>query len=138
MLFYLSHPEEQVVLKIPLKIFDTSLMGEQGSVLRLLDVFRKPESFELEFERISFQELLTRIAQTNVIYYLTPEGQSINDVIINSSSVSNRCFILGSQHDLSQEQEEALLKVEIIPVSLGKLDYLASHVITIICDNLIR
>ena len=38
---------------------------------------------------------------------------------------------------IAEDQEEALLEVETIPTSLGKLDYLASHVITVICHNLI-
>lgn len=136
LVFYLSHPEEQVVLELPLKILTSTLEGEQASIIQLVNIFDRPESFGLNFERISFNKLILRIIKTSSIYYLTPNGKPINDVITKSLFDSDLCFILGSQNDLSEDQETIIQEFEFTPTSLGQLDYLASHVITIICQNL--
>lgn len=135
LLFYLSHPEEQVVLEIPLQKLPCALEGELDSVFRLIDIFSVPENYNLKFEEIEFVKLIARISQSYSIFYLTPEGQPLEDLtnIIDDNDI---CFILGSQLDLTEDQEKALQNVKFEELSLGKFEYLASHVITVICNQL--
>jgi tRNA pseudouridine-54 N-methylase len=135
LLIYLSHPEEQIALDISTNTFPIPLKGELDSVLRLIDIFDNPEKYNFIFEVIDFRELINRISLSSSNFYLTSTGQPI-DSLSKTLDNNNICFVLGSQLDLTESQEEALQNAQFRSISLGKLEYLSSHVITIICNQL--
>ena len=90
----------------------------------------------MQYQSISFKQLLDDINQEALIFYLTPDGDSINKQDKISDKGQDFCFILGSQHDLTEEQEKILFNFDYIPISLGDKDYLASHVITLVCNHI--
>ena len=64
------------------------------------------------------------------------DGIPLKNLYDEIDEKSNLCFVLGSQKDLTEKQEQVLYKNNVVPISLGEKDYLASHVITIICHQL--
>ncbi len=135
LIIFLSHPEEQKALNIPLKSLPNPLKSELDSVIHLIEIFSKPEQFNSRFTTMNFENLIGDFSNSSTIYYLTPDGVQIQEISKEFNQNKEMCFILGSQHDLSEIQENALQKIGVIPVSLGEKDYLASHVITIICHH---
>ncbi len=133
LIIYISNPEEQTALTIPLKMIPSTLKGELDSVFHLIELFSNPEHFNAEVTSTNFENLMLNLSENHTIYYLTPEGGDIEDYAKDFTRDGNHCFVLGSQHDLSETQEQVLQNIEMIPVSLGEQDYLASHVITTIC-----
>ena len=133
LILYLSHPNELSVIYIPISSVKTELRSEFDSVREFLTILYNPKEYGLKFEKVSFKGLLEDLAKNSVFYYFTPEGKSLeeHDEIIKKEK--STCFVLGSQHDLTQKQESALYALGASPISLGKRDYLASHVITIAC-----
>ena len=115
--------------------FDT-LQNEIDSTYMMLDVLSSPKEYNAEYRVIRFNKLLDNLTRDSSIFYLTSEGLSIYKQKILTQNDLSLCFILGSQHDLSDEQEKALFDIKYIPISLGQKDYLASHVITIVCNHL--
>jgi len=130
---FLSHPEEQTVLNIPLQMIPSTLGGELDSVYTLIELFSNPDRFNVEVTNINFENLMLNLSKNHEIYYLTPDGGAIEELAKNFVLDSNYCFVLGSQYDLSEAQEQVLLNIKMIPISLGDKEYLASHVITTIC-----
>jgi tRNA pseudouridine-54 N-methylase len=138
LILYLSHPDELSVLIIPLSSIKTDLRSEMDSTKEILDILSNPKGFGLKFEKISFAGLLEILAETNAFYYFSPEGKPIEQYKDEMREEKSICFVLGSQHDLSQEQEEELYKKDTKTISLGKRDYLASHVVTIACHYFLK
>ena len=136
LLMYLSHPEEQSALEISTNNLPFTLKGELDAVLRLIDIFDNPEKFNSMFENISFKELISRMSQTSSLFYLTSAGKPINALSKAIYNNNNVCFVLGSQFDLTESQEVVLQNERFNSISLGKHEYLASHVITIICNQI--
>lgn len=132
---YLSHPEEQIALYIQLSKLPYTLKSELDSVITILDIFTKPMDSFFRFVAISFEDLMKSLSETTAIYYLTPDGIPLEEFTAKINQNAELCFVLGSQYDLSEIQEQVLSNLEVVPLSLGKLDYLASHVITIICNQ---
>ncbi|MHA1199188.1 MAG: hypothetical protein ACTSQF_07545 [Candidatus Heimdallarchaeaceae archaeon] len=133
LIIYLSHPEEQVALNISLKGLHSTLKSELDSVFHLIEIFSKPELYSSKFQIVNFENLMTNLSKSAAIYYLTPDGESLLELSEQFDKDTNICFVLGSQHDLSEVQEQILSKINVHHVSLGEQDYLASHVITTIC-----
>lgn len=135
LVLYLSHPEEQIALYIQLNEFQRTLKSELDSVITLLDMFTKPIDSFFRFVAINFEELMKNLSETATIYYLTPDGISLEEFTAKINQNTELCFVLGSQHDLSEIQEQVLSNLDVVRLSVGKPDYLASHVITIICNQ---
>ncbi|MCG3220853.1 MAG: hypothetical protein H7641_05680 [Candidatus Heimdallarchaeota archaeon] len=133
LILYLSHPNELSAIYIPISSVRTELRNELDSVREFLAILYNPKDYGLKYEKISFEELLENLAKNSVFYYFTPEGKSLEEYDEITEKENSICFVLGSQHDLTQKQEEELYNLGASPISLGKRDYLASHVITIAC-----
>ena len=136
LLVYLSHIQEQKVLEIPISDKISTLQTEIDSTHMLLELLAEPQVYNAEYQTISFKQLLEDISQEALIFYLTPDGDIINKQEKISEEEQNFCFILGSQHDLTEDQEEVLFNLDYVPISLGDKNYLASHVITLICNHI--
>ena len=136
LVIYFSHPEEQQALYINLLPNSPVLKDELSSIIKLMEIMSKQQTPVSKFERASFSSIVREIAEESKIYYLTLEGSLLSKYILNPSDESSLCFVLGSQHDLSEEQEVSLQDVGIMQISLGSKNYLASHVITVLCSHL--
>ena len=135
LIIFLSHPEEQSAITINHKEISDDVRSEADSTHLLLDILSNNQESEIKIEKTSFEDLLKSLAENYRFYYLTPNGTQINR-LDNRIDESGMCFVLGSQHDLTQNQENILYDFNTIPLSLGKQNYLASHVITIVCYKL--
>lgn len=133
MIVYLSHPEEQKALFINLEVNSPEINNEFSSTIELLGILKEKKTSISTIDEVSFDEVIKKIAQKSKIYYLSPDGSKLSKDNLKPTKNSSLCFVLGSQHDLSKEQEDVLNEVGVIPISLGSKDYLASHVITIVC-----
>ncbi len=133
LILYLSNPNELSAIYIPISSIRNELRSELDSLRELLAILSNPKEYGLKFEKIFFKELLKNLAKNSVFYYFTPEGKSLEEYDDTTIKEKSNCFVLGSQHDLPQKQEEELFNIGASPISLGKRDYLASHVITIAC-----
>ncbi len=131
--FYLSNPEELQTLLIPLYKLNQNLKSEAESLKYLLDIIETDKTEYLRKE--SFLNLVSEKAQNSHIYYLDPRGKEMEYECF-SLNEQDLCFILGSQEDLSKEQEKIVDNVSFNKLSLGKKEYLASHVITVVCHLL--
>ncbi|MHA1302464.1 MAG: hypothetical protein ACTSQE_08830 [Candidatus Heimdallarchaeaceae archaeon] len=132
MIIYFSHPEEQKMLTIPLESIAQSIDSELDALSVLIEILNK-SIVEEKFEQKNFLELLTSIASDHTLIYLTSKGESLSS-LQKELLQNNLCFVLGSQDDLTEEQEKILDNLNAIQLSLGEKEYLASHVITIICN----
>ncbi|MCE7746912.1 MAG: hypothetical protein GPJ51_00830, partial [Candidatus Heimdallarchaeota archaeon] len=126
----------QKVISIPISDRFSTLQNEIDSTYMMLDILSNPKEYNAEYSVIKFNKLLDNLTKDSSIFYLTSEGLSIDKQKVLTQTDLSLCFILGSQHDLSDEQKKALFEIKHIPVSLGEKDYLASHVITIVCNQL--
>jgi len=136
LVFYLSHPQEEKALIIPLHNLSEEIDDEFEATHLMIRLLSSPEVFNCETQKISFEELLLLTSTNSIIYYLTPNGLPFSDVKKELSRSDSLCFVLGSQHDLTPEQESVMCKIGALQISLGQLNYLASHVLTIICHYL--
>ncbi|MCK4844142.1 MAG: hypothetical protein KAS95_00550 [Candidatus Heimdallarchaeota archaeon] len=136
LVFYLSHPQEEKAIIIPLHNLSEKIDDEFEATHLMIRLLSSPEVFNCETQKISFEELLLRTSANSIIYYLTPNGLPFLDVKKELSRSDSLCFVLGSQHDLTPEQESVMYKIGALQISLGQLNYLASHVLTIICHYL--
>lgn len=136
LIVYLSNDSEQKALIIPILNEYNSIQDEIDSTHMFLEILAKPQSFQAKYQDISFERLLRDLADESLIFYLTPDGFPIKEQNKIFSENPSLCFVLGSQHDLSTEQEETLSNIDYLPISLGENNYLTSHVITILCNNL--
>jgi len=136
MVIYLSHPEEQQALYIDLVSNSPLLKSELSSTIKLIEIMSKQQTPVSKFEKTSFSSIVREIAEESILYYLTPEGSLLSKDILNPLDEGSLCFVLGSQHDLSEEQEASLKEAGTKQISLGSKNYLASHVITVLCSHL--
>jgi tRNA pseudouridine-54 N-methylase len=136
LLVYLSHTHEQKVLEIPISGKLSTLQTEIDSTHILIELLAEPQKYNAEYQTISFKQLLESISQEATMFYLTPDGDLISKQDNIFEEEQNVCFILGSQHDLTEDQEEVLSNLDYIPISLGDKNYLASHVITLVCNHI--
>ncbi len=135
LIIFLSHPDEQLAITIPHSNVKDILENEVDSTNMFLKIISDIEEPRVKTEKIGFEALLKSLTENYQFYYLTPDGIHI-DELGDKMNESGVCFILGSQHDLMQNQEKTLTDFDTIPISLGKQNYLASHVITIVCYKL--
>lgn len=130
---YLSNTEELQTLSIPLCKVNQNLQSEAEALQYLLDIIETNKTEYLRRE--SFLNLISEKSKNSQIYYLDPYGKEMDCEYFSLNDL-NLCFILGSQKDLTKEQEKIVEQFSVEKLSLGKKDYLASHVITIACHRL--
>ena len=136
LIVYLSHKEEEQAFFIELDDLDLSLKTEFSSTKTLINILEDPINSKIQSYRISFDTLLDKVSSSSFLYYLTPEGENIDEFQILSPPQQDVCFILGSQYDLTNNQEQKLENLKATRISLGNQAYLASHVVTIVCNHL--
>jgi tRNA (pseudouridine54-N1)-methyltransferase len=78
----------------------------------------------------SFEELVKEKAKSCQLIYLHPKGKDIRELEFKE----NFCFVLGDHKGLPKKTESLLERIGAEKVSVGKITYLASHVI-VICHN---
>ncbi|MBY8999426.1 MAG: hypothetical protein KGD64_00765 [Candidatus Heimdallarchaeota archaeon] len=131
-IFYLSHLEENLSISISLSNITHQIKTELEATHFIINLFDTPGNFGAKAQKQDFETLLTTLAEKHTLYYLTSSGKDIsvlNDEILKSGDL---CFILGSQLDLTENQERVLGKFNPFLISVGDREYLASHIITII------
>ena len=135
-MIYFAHSEEKKLLQIKLSDINRNIVSEVDALGTLIDILNNAVK-ENKFEEISFKKLLSSISKNPYeLFYLTSEGQKIEIELKSDDYEKNLCFILGSQDDLSSDQETILEALKARKISLGNKEYLASHVITIVCHHL--
>ena len=138
LILYLSHPKELSVIHIPMSSIKSKLKNELDSIKEFLDILSNPKDLDLNIDKIAFEDLLKKLASDTTFFYFTPKGNPLEEYTREFDSTKTICFVLGSQYDLTQEQEEPLYNLGAFPISLGKRHYLASHVITISCYYILK
>ena len=71
-----------------------------------------------------------QIKKYNIIQYLHEDGYVLSNLFESQKNAQSYCFLLGGRQDISLENEEIILSLEIPKLSLGKRSYLASTCIT--------
>ena len=109
-----------------------------GLLKRILFKYKKEQKIEVFpgcfIEKKSLRNLIQNLNNKN-IYLLDKKGEDIRNIDINEDSV----FILGDQEGLPKKEKKLLLKkFNIKLVSVGKLDYFASQVISIVNNEIDR
>jgi len=135
-ILYLSNLNEQTAFTIPLYSLELEFKSEVDSTKKLVELLSTPEEKGVSKENINFKDLIKKISKNSKLYYLTPYGSEISKLKEKNDKNEKLCFVLGSQYDLTEEQEALLSKMGATRISIGKRDYLASHVITIVCHYL--
>ncbi len=135
-ILYLSSPDEQQAFIIPISSLELELKSEVDSTQELIKILSKPEESGVSKENISFINLIQKLSKDSKLYYLTPDGLEVSELQIKNNQKEKACFVLGSQYDLIEEQEALLSKMGATRISIGKRNYLASHVVTIVCHHL--
>ena len=137
LIFYLSHKEENLAIRIEMSNLQRELKSELDALVSLVEFFNETKQNAFETKEITFEALVQDIADDAKLFYLTSDGKSL-EKYNKEFEKENVCFIIGSQEDLQEEQEKIVSDFGAISLSLGKKEYLASHVITIICNNLMK
>ncbi|MHA1686620.1 MAG: hypothetical protein ACTSYD_09490 [Candidatus Heimdallarchaeaceae archaeon] len=141
-IIYFSHPKEQKILEIGvselLKDFKFSITNELESTLLLQKIFFDPHRYYAVFRSDSFVSLIDLLSRSSSLLYLTPQGLSLSQLPVLINCHESISVVLGSQTDLSFEEEKILHRSGAIQISLGTLHYLASHCITILCQEISR
>ena len=135
-ILYLSNIDVQQAFIIPISSLELELKSEVDSTQKLIEILSTPEESSVSKKNINFSDLIEEISKDSKLYYLTPDGSEISELKKENNQKEKTCFVLGSQYDLLEEQEVLLSKMGATRISVGKKDYLASHVITIVCYHL--
>ncbi len=130
--FYLSHPEENFTFTIPLNLISPPIENELEATEFMVNLLNSPDKLGINIEKQYFFSLLSSLASDCDFFYLTSSGKDISKLDEDSMKSNNLCFILGSQMDLTDTQEENLNKFDPTLISVGDKEYLASHVVSII------
>jgi tRNA pseudouridine-54 N-methylase len=133
LIFYFSHPNENKALYISLSSLKNILQNELDSTRELISIISDPLRYGCRYESTSFGNLITSLANQSVLYYLSSQGESLDNTIKKVQNEDSLCFVLGSQYDLTEEQETKLNDEGAFTISVGEKEYLASHIITIVC-----
>ena len=130
--FYLSHPEENLTFTIPLDLISSNIETELEANKFMINLLNSPDELGINTEKQDFSTLLSKLASDCKLFYLTSSGKDLTQLDEDFTNSSNLCFILGSQMDLTDTQEENLSKFDPTLISVGDREYLASHVVSII------
>ena len=130
--FYLSHPEENLTFTIPLDFILSPIENELDATKFMINLLNSTDELGIDVKKQDFSSLLSSLASDCSFFYLTSSGKDISQLDEDSMKSNNLCFILGSQMDLTDTQEENLNKFDPTFISVGDREYLASHVVSII------
>ena len=136
LIFYLSHPEENLTYTIPLDNLSISIETELDAMNFMVSILGSSDVYSVKREKQTFSRLLEKLSLRYNFFYLTSSGKDISELDEELTNLINPCFILGSQLDLTENQERDLLKFDPVLTSVGDKEYLASHVIAIINHHL--
>ncbi|MCS7093718.1 MAG: tRNA (pseudouridine(54)-N(1))-methyltransferase TrmY [Candidatus Aenigmarchaeota archaeon] len=91
---------------------------------------KNPSEPGIYVEKISFEELVRKKVEEcrNSVFYLHKEGEDIKNFEIGKDFVA----ILGDNKGLPEKEEIFLERLGVKKISLGKIEYLSSQVVTII------
>ena len=81
-----------------------------------------------------YEEVLSNASKEAKMYYLKEDGEDIRRADIAPDAV----FVLGDDQDLTQVEEEILMRYEPKRLSLGPISYHADHCITLVNNELDR
>lgn len=132
LVFYLSHPEENLSYTIPIDLISSPIENELEATKFLINLLNSPDELGITIEKQAFSTLLSNLALDCNFFYLTTSGKDISQLDEDSLKSNDLCFILGSQMDLTDAQEEVLNKFNPTSINVGDKEYLASHVVSII------
>ncbi|MEM7821769.1 MAG: tRNA (pseudouridine(54)-N(1))-methyltransferase TrmY [Candidatus Aenigmatarchaeota archaeon] len=117
---------------------------EKGICRKISEVLKKSKNLKLnEIKKIekgiyvgrrSFENFIKQKAGEKNIIYLHPKGKDIREYEFKKSFL----FVLGDQKGLPEKTEKLLENLGAEKVSLGKIEYLASHCIVIVNNELDR
>ena len=130
--FYLSHPEENLTFTIPLDLISSPVENELEANEFMISLLNSPDELGINIEKQDFYTLLNKLSSDCNLFYLTASGKDISQLDEDLMNSNNLCFILGSQMDLTETQEKDLNKFDPTLISVGDREYLASHVVSII------
>jgi tRNA pseudouridine-54 N-methylase/signal recognition particle GTPase len=82
----------------------------------------------------SYHDVLSVLSKESTLVYLKEDGEDIREFTFPEDVT----FVLGDDRDLSEEEEDVLLKYGPSTVSLGPLSYHADHCITLVNNELDR
>ncbi len=82
----------------------------------------------------SYRDVLSLLSKEGKLIYLNEDG----DDIVEFDFPDDPVFVLSDDRDLTEEEEEMLLKYEPDAISLGPISYHADHCITIVNNMLDR
>lgn len=82
----------------------------------------------------SYEEVLSNVSKESKLYYLHEKGEDIRTAAIAKDAT----FVLGDDQDLTQVEEEILMRYEPKRLSLGPISYHADHCVTLVNNELDR
>lgn len=82
----------------------------------------------------SYEEVLSNISKESSVYYLKEDGEDIRKVSLGPDVT----FVLGDDRDLTDVEEEILMRYEPKKLSIGPISYHADHCITVVNNELDR
>lgn len=80
-------------------------------------------------------ELVEYLQANSKIYYMHLDGKPVDTIMFNREM--NYAFILGDRWGIPSDNEKRLLELGVERISLGPVEYLTSHCLTLIQDCLI-
>lgn len=81
-----------------------------------------------------YEEVLSNVSKESKLYYLHEQGEDIR-----TAQLAEDCtFVLGDDQDLTQVEEEVLMRYDPKRLSLGPISYHADHCITLVNNELDR
>lgn len=81
-----------------------------------------------------YEEVLSNISKESRMHYLHEQGEDIRSAKLEGDVT----FVLGDDQDLTQAEEEILMRYTPVRLSLGPMSYHADHCITLVNNELDR
>ncbi len=81
-----------------------------------------------------YEEVLSNMSKDSQMYYLHEQGEDIR----TAELAAEPAFVLGDDQDLTQVEEEILMRYDPKRLSLGPMSYHADHCITLVNNELDR
>lgn len=82
----------------------------------------------------SYEEVLSNLSKESKMYYLHEQGEDVRTAQMSGDPT----FVLGDDQDLTDVEEEILMRYDPKKLSLGPISYHADHCITLVNNELDR
>ncbi|MBN1678461.1 MAG: tRNA (pseudouridine(54)-N(1))-methyltransferase TrmY [Candidatus Thermoplasmatota archaeon] len=82
----------------------------------------------------SYEEVLSNLSKESKMYYLHEQGEDVR----SAQLAGDPTFVLGDDQDLTEVEEEILMRYDPKRLSLGPISYHADHCITLVNNELDR